>query len=370
MLGLAHRGFSLTEPSQHLAAYLGRHGYKTVLAGHQHLTTADPRSLGYDVAFETTEIPGDRVAAHAVEFLANRPHQSEPFFLDVGFSETHRPFREAEPGAERWVSVLPGMPDTEALRRDTTNFHASLEALDRAVGAVLDALEDAGLVDTTIVIVTTDHGPPFPGYKATLTDGGLGVGLILRLPGVIGAGHVCDALVSHIDLYPTICNLAGIPIPEWVQGQSLGPLLQDAKRSVRSEVFGEVTFHAAYEPQRSIRTDRWLYIRRFGNRTKPVLPNIDQSPALDWLMEHEWHNSRVPSTQMYDNAIDPQQYVNIAGSTATRGIEAAMEDRLVAWMRTTGDPLLDGPVPLPPGARVNLASDRNPDGPLVTENYQ
>ena len=95
MLGLAHRGFSLTEPSQHLAAYLGQHGYQTVLAGHQHLTTADPRTLGYDVVSETTEIPGDRVAAHAVDFLANRSHQSEPFFLDVGFSEAHRPFREA-----------------------------------------------------------------------------------------------------------------------------------------------------------------------------------------------------------------------------------------------------------------------------------
>ncbi len=370
MLGLAHRGFSLTEPSQHLAAYLGQHGYQTVLAGHQHLTTADPRTLGYDVVSETTEIPGDRVAAHAVEFLANRSHQSEPFFLDVGFSEAHRPFREAASGADRWISVLPGLPDMEEVRRDTAGFHASLEALDRAVGSVLDALEDADLVDTTIVIVTTDHGPPFPKYKATLTDGGLGVGLILRLPGIIGSGIVSDGLVSQIDLYPTICRLVGIPAPEWIQGQSLVPSLQGAQNPVRSVVFGEVTFHAAYEPQRSIRTERWLYIRRFGDRTKPVLPNIDQSPALDWLMEHEWHNRRLPSIQLYDNAIDPNQDVNIAGSTATRGIEQALEDRLVAWMRATGDPLLDGPVPLPPGARVSLASDRNPDGPLVTENYQ
>ena len=235
---------------------------------------------------------------------------------------------------------------------------------------MLDALEDADLVDTTIVIVTTDHGPPFPKYKATLTDGGLGVGLILRLPGIIGSGIVSDGLCRKSIYIRPFVVLLGYQLPNGSKGSHWFRHSRGAQNPVRSVVFGEVTFHAAYEPQRSIRTERWLYIRRFGDRTKPVLPNIDQSPALDWLMEHEWHNRRLPSIQLYDNAIDPNQDVNIAGSTATRGIEQALEDRLVAWMRATGDPLLDGPVPLPPGARVSLASDRNPDGPLVTENYQ
>jgi arylsulfatase A-like enzyme len=369
MLGLAHRGFSLNDPSHHLAAFLREHGYQTILAGHQHLTPADPRMLGYDTVYETSEVSGDQVSANASEFLVTYSKDSDPFFLDVGYSEAHRPFREAETGVERWVSVLPGLPDVDAVRRDTANFHASLTALDRAVGTVVDALDAAGLAERTIVIITTDHGPAFPGYKATLTDGGLGVGLMLRLPGVIGEGVVSDALVSHIDLFPTICDLAGITAPPWIQGASLVPLFQEPQASVRSEVFGEVTFHAAYEPQRSIRTDRWLYIRRFGNRLLPVLPNIDQSPALEMLIENSWHLISLPPVQLFDNLLDPLQRVNLAGDFDTRDVESLLSAQLMEWMRHTGDPLLDGPVPLPAGAHVNRATDRNPDGPFVSEDY-
>jgi len=369
MLGLAHRGFALTNPNHHLAAYLGTHGYHTVLAGHQHLTPGDPRTLGYDAILETVEASGNRVAEHAVEFLASTSARSAPFFLDVGFTESHRPFLDAEPGTEGFVAPLPGLPDTEAVRRDLAGFHASLQALDRAVGHVLDALDATELADQSLVIITTDHGPPFPGYKATLTDGGLGVGLILRLPGITAPGSVNDALVSQLDVYPTICDLAGLPVPEWIQGHSLAPLLEGSRGQVRPEVFGEVTFHAAYEPQRSIRTERWLYIRRFSDRPEPVLPNIDQSPALDWLIEHAWERQTAAPVQLYDNAIDPQQKVNLANSPQLSTIRRTLDD-LTRWMRDTSDPLLEGPVPLPVGAQVNRASDRNPDGPLVRNNYQ
>jgi arylsulfatase A-like enzyme len=370
MIGLAHRGFSLRDPGHHLAAYLAANGYDTILAGHQHLTASDPHTLGYRSVLEKSEVPGSVVAQHAVDFLMGRLQDSTPFFLDVGFSETHRPFHSAPPGAERFISPLPGLPDTQPVRADTADFHASLLALDKAVGQVLDALDASRLADRSMVIITTDHGPPFPGYKATLTDGGLGVGLIVRLPGVIAPGTVSDALVSQLDLYPTICDIAGIPIPAWTQGHSLVPLLEGATGRIRSEVFGEVTFHAAYEPQRSIRTDRWLYIRRFGDRSSPVLPNIDRSPALSWLLEHEWARQPAAPVQLYDNAIDPLQKINLAGNEELSSVREELDDRLTQWMRDTRDPLLTGSVPLPPGARVNRASDLNPDGPLVSENYQ
>jgi arylsulfatase A-like enzyme len=264
---------------------------------------------------------------------------------------------------------MSGLPDVESIRRDTANFHASLTTLDHAVGSVLGAIDAAGLSERTLVIVTTDHGPAFPGYKATLTDGGLGVGLMLRLPGIIGSGVVSDALVSHLDLFPTICALAHIPLPEWMQGESLVPLFRDAHGSVRSEVFGEVTFHAAYEPQRSIRTDRWLYIRRFGDRLLPVLPNIDQSPALELRIENSWHLKSLPPIQLFDNVLDPLQRMNLAGEPDARDVELVLSAQLMEWMRHTRDPLLDGPVPLPPGARVNRSSDRSPEGQLVSEGY-
>ena len=99
------------------------------------------------------------------------------------------------------------------------SFKASARSLDQGVGAVLHALDEQGLADDTIVILTTDHGLPFPGAKATLSDRGLGVMLIMRGPGGFLGGHVTDALVSQVDLYPTICELAGSPLPDGLQGR-------------------------------------------------------------------------------------------------------------------------------------------------------
>ena len=97
------------------------------------------------------------------------------------------------------------------------SFVESARSLDRGVGAVLDALDDTGLADNTLVICTTDHGIAFPGAKATMTDGGIGIFLIMRGPG-FPKGTVTDALVSHVDIYPTICELVGVETPDFVQG--------------------------------------------------------------------------------------------------------------------------------------------------------
>ena len=92
-------------------------------------------------------------------------------------------------------------------------FKASARSLDQGVGAVLHGLDEAGLADDTLVVLTTDHGLPFPGAKGTLSDRGLGVMLIIRGPGGFYGGHVTDALISHVDIYPTLLELAGADDP-------------------------------------------------------------------------------------------------------------------------------------------------------------
>ena len=151
------------------------------------------------------------------------------------------------------------LPDTPATRRDMAAYKASARALDQGVGTVLDAIED----ENTLVIFTTDHGLAFPGAKATLTDRGIGVLLIVRGPGGFTGGRVSDALVSQVDLFPTICDLLGLERPEWVRGRSLLPLARKEADEVNDAVFAEITFHAAYEPQRAVRTKRYKYIRRY-----------------------------------------------------------------------------------------------------------
>jgi arylsulfatase A-like enzyme len=88
-------------------------------------------------------------------------------------------------------------------------------------------------------------------------------------------------MVSHIDIFPTICELVGVDVPDFVQGRSLMPIVRGQAESVREEIFAEGTFHAAYEPQRAIRTRAWKYVRRFDDRTEPVLPNVDDSAGKE-----------------------------------------------------------------------------------------
>ncbi len=363
MLGLAHRGFALRDPSQHLASTLRDNGYRTVLAGVQHLVPgkADVNQLGYTDVRVPDDGSSEAHARAAVQVLEEQASGGlGPLFLDIGFSDTHRPFPEATPGAEAYVRPPAIFPDTPETRRDFATYLASLERLDRAVGTVLDALDRTGLTESTLVVCTTDHGLAFPSMKCNLTDHGLGVLLIMRGPGGFSGGQVCDALVSHIDVYPTVCEVAGIDPPTWLQGHSLLPLVRGEASEVREEVFGEVTYHAAYEPQRSVRTSRWTLIVRYGNRERVVLPNIDESPTKSLLLEHGWDQRPVDSIQLFDNLLDPMQVRNLATEPSHSAILAELHCRLREWMARTGDPLLDGPVPLPPGG---IATDVDASSP-------
>src|SRR5204862_6618110 len=117
------------------------------------------------------------------------------------------------------------IPDTPQTRQDIAAYKASARVMDEGVGLVLRTLEGAGLSGNTLVISTTDHGIAFPAMKCNLTDHGMGVSLILRGPGGFCGGKVSDAMVSHIDLFPTLCDLLQIERPGWLQGKSLLPLM-------------------------------------------------------------------------------------------------------------------------------------------------
>ena len=361
MLGLAHRGFSLHDYGQHLVHTLRRAGYTSTLIGMQHLAP-DPRRLGYDQVAPVASAAAAHVAPAAAAFLHRAPTQ--PFFLDVGFEETHRPFHPLGPDDDpRYSPAPPGLPDTPATRADMAGFLASARRLDAGVGVVLDALDAAGLADNTLVVCTTDHGVAFPGAKCTLTDRGIGVLLILRGPAGWERGRVSDALVSHVDIFPTLCDVVGVGRPGWLQGRSLLPLLAGETDAVNTEIFAEVTYHAAYEPQRAVRTTRWKYIRRFGERQTPVLPNMDDSPSKEVWLSHGWHERVLAQEELYDLVFDPAEAHNLAASDAARPVLKELRGRLARWMQATDDPLLRGPVPAPSGAEVNDPDGLSPSEP-------
>ncbi|HSI31244.1 MAG TPA: sulfatase, partial [Miltoncostaeaceae bacterium] len=359
MLGLAHRGWSLDDYQQHIVHTLRDIGYHSTLVGEQHVSK-EPGEIGYDEVVKITTTRATDVAPVTIDLL-RRAHR-RPFFLSVGFFETHREFFRPADGEERWAAVPAHLPDTPEIRRDMAAFNASARSLDAGIGAVLDELEALGLSDDTLVICTTDHGMPFPGAKATLTDRGIGVFLIMRGPGGFRGGRVVDALVSQVDIFPTVCDLAGIPPPHWLQGRSMLPLLRGAGE-IRDELFAEGTYHAAYEPQRAIRTRRWKYIRRFDDRRTPVVVNTDDGPAKNAWLAAGWAERAVPPEELYDLVLDPAEGENLIDRDEHAAVARDLRVRLLRWMAETGDPLLDGPVDPPPGAEYNEQDQISPREP-------
>ena len=361
MTGLAHRGWQLAEPQRHLVHPLRRAGYWSALIGEQHVSK-DPRTLGYDQVVDVPTTRVDAVAPAALGVLAARPPQ--PFFLSIGFFETHRRFFEpSSPRDALYGPPAPGLPDTPETRADMAAFAASARSLDRGVGEVLRGLEEAELLDDTLLVLTTDHGLAFPGAKGGLTDRGIGVMLIVRGPAGFRGGGVCDALVSQVDVYPTLCELAGIPAPAPTHGRSLMPLVRGTASEIRDELFAELTYHAAYDPQRAIRTRRHKLIRILGPRLEPVLPNIDDSPSKDVLVRAGWGSRPRPREALYDLLLDPGEARGVEDDPAHAGIRADLGARLDRWMAETGDPILAGPVPPPAGAEVNDPDGISPDEP-------
>jgi N-sulfoglucosamine sulfohydrolase len=352
MIGLAHRGFRLNDYSQHIVHTLREAGYWSGLIGEQHLSV-DPAVLGYDHVVDIDATHVETVAPAAVELIGRVP-ADRPFFLSVGFFETHREFFQPTSVRDTLYSLPPAnLPDTMATRRDMASYKASARSLDQGVGAVLNALDEHDLADDTLVILTTDHGLAFPGAKATLYDRGIGVLLIMRGPGGFHGGKVSSALVSQIDLYPTICELTGSDCPGFLQGRSLLPLMRREVEEVNDAVYAELTYHAAYEPQRAIRTGRFKYIRRFGERLTPVLANVDDGPSKDLLIEAGWADRPLPREELHDLLFDPQEAHDLAADPSYSGVRDDLRERLETWMRDTADPLVDGDVPAPPGAILN-----------------
>jgi arylsulfatase A-like enzyme len=243
MLGLAHFGFTLNDYSQHLLYTLrAGAGYTCVIAGMQHIAQ-DATQIGFDAILED-ERPAEQRAA---DFLHNAPPQ--PFFLDIGFNPTHRVFPEHGP-LDNPNYILPPatVPDLPETREDMAGYITLARQLDAEMGVVLDALDASGLADRTLVICTTDHGLAFPGMKCNLTHHGTGVFMILRGPGGFQGGQVSDALVSQLDVFPTLCDLLEIAPPAWLQGASLLPLVRGTASELHDAVFSEINFHVSLEP--------------------------------------------------------------------------------------------------------------------------
>ncbi len=376
MLGLAHRGFALNDHGRHMANFLRTQGYETVLCGIQH-EADQAEKLGYSriLRAEKGEQQGcgfatsDRMNAEAAAAYIRDTGAvlDKPFFLFCGLFLPHRPFVETYPEEGNYVLLPPSIADTAENRADMAGYMSSAAWMDRCVGIVLNAVKAAGLEEDTLIVYTTDHGIAFPGMKCSLEDSGIGVSLIVKAPGNQRQGQVCDMLVSHLDLFPTVCDIAGVEPPEWLQGVSLLPVLRGSMdKEVNTFVFAEVNYHAAYEPMRCVRTKQHKLIRLYDDDPRPVLANIDDAPSKDFLLQHGFLSEIRPLEMLFDLYLDPMERVNRIGDPRYKAVHQSLSEALDEWMKETNDPLLSGKVTMPEGAVVNTRDSVSP----LTEDYE
>jgi N-sulfoglucosamine sulfohydrolase len=376
MIGLAHRGFSLNDYDKHIVSQLNREGYDTALSGIQHV--ADPvskigyghilDSWDYDMSkpfdFDTVDYDKSNADSSA-KFIIQHRESEKPFFLSFGMFNTHRVFPPVSPDVDaNYLLPPPPVKDTPENREDYAGYVTSARVVDDCLKTVMDALDEAKLRDNTIVIFTTDHGIAFPDMKCSLYDSGIGVTLLIDYPGNQMKGLASDAMVSHLDIYPTICDLIGIDKPKWLEGVSLQPLLEEKQESVREEIYAEVTYHAAYEPMRCIRTERYKLIRRFDSPFTVIPSNSDDCSGKSLLLASNYHLTQRGEYMLFDMNVDPMERNNLIDNPEYRKIFESLESKLKLWMISTDDPLLAGPVPLPAGAFANQRSCRSPDEQL------
>jgi len=347
--GLAHRGFILKEDIPYLPKILKENGYKTYLFGMQHETTWDKsEKLGYQKVIKSKSMSCIDVVPDLLDFLDSKPE--EPFFISVGFAETHLPWPFVE-NFDKNIKVPDFLPDVEEVKKDMAGFNIVIDRVDKAIKQIIDGIKRNNLYDNTLIILTTDHGLPLPKAKATLFDPGIGIFLIIRGEGFEG-GRKINCLSSNIDLMPTILDYLKIEIPQNIEGKSLMPVLRGEMEEIRDEIFVELTYHAGYDPQRGIRTKRYKYIKNFEVRQFYFPPNVDPSFSKEYFKKLGYFEKLRPFEFFFDLEKDPLERENLIDKPEYKEIVETLRKKLIQKMKETEDPLLSGPVPLPENARV------------------
>ncbi|WP_304160038.1 sulfatase, partial [Fusobacterium ulcerans] len=323
MLGLAQRGFSLYNPEKHLANFLKNNGYNTCLCGIQHeygwyldLEKNGLHNLGYNEVLTTDSKSFKKEELHlwdrnnaveVVKWLDNY-NEEKPFLLSFGMHSTHRPYpvEVAEFIDERYVVPPYPITNNEENRHDHAQYMTTAHYADENIKMIVDALKRNNLYENSIIIFTTDHGLALPFNKCNLTDTGIGVSLIMKVPNADSNGKVVDSLVSQIDVFPTLCELLNLNKPDYLEGKSFAESFADNKAFLDEYIFAEVNFHTSYEPVRCVRTKRYKYIKYYDETWNKVnLSNMDESVPKDFLMNNGLKEKVKYREGLFDLYYDP-----------------------------------------------------------------
>lgn len=329
-------------------------GYYTALSGKNHMFGNKDRA--FDII---TRGGGPGGSDDWVKLLQNRP-KDQPFFFWFGANDAHRDWGISEHAPKYEpadVIVPPYNVDTPTTREDYTNYYHEVSRFDHFVGLVRDELEKQGVLENTFLVIGTDNGRPFPRAKSRLYDSGIKTPWVVHFPKLIKQGATTDSFVSSIDLGATCLELAGVEIPETVQGKSFVPILKDPKAKVREVIFSEQNWHVYRNHSRLVRWGDYAYIRNnFPNQintcgesdlTYPAGKEIWQAHAAGKTTEKHWQVFANPSPEeeFYNVKDDPDQLINLATKPEHAAQIEIARKALAKWTEETGDTVPTNPTP-------------------------
>ncbi|HSW45306.1 MAG TPA: sulfatase, partial [Phycisphaerae bacterium] len=361
--GLAHaaHNFHCRPGVKSLPNLLSKAGYRTAIVGKHHVNPPEAFAFQEQLRFQGGSRNVDAMADAARGLFAGS--SDRPFFLLVGFHDPHRDAkgfgnsvsRPAGTVAEyqpEEIAVPPWLPDTPEVRRELAEFYQSISRMDRGVSLIVDALKDTGHENDTLVIYVSDNGPPFPGAKTTLYDPGIHLPLIIASPGQSRRGITSQAMVSFVDIAPTILEFAGVAPSKEVARRSLLPIIDEENPAGRDIVFASHNFHQVtmYYPMRMIRTRQYKYILNLAHCLEyPLASDLWGSRTWQGILSSggKRYGQRTtaallhrPREELYDLRKDPDEVHNLAGDPGHADTLARFRAELQKWQEDTADPWL------------------------------
>jgi len=310
-------------------------------------------------------------ASNFTDFL-DQVSKGQPFCFWLG---THEPHRGYEQGVGRRAGKDPAkvivphiFPDHPIVRSDLLDYFVEIEHFDKMVARAIQTLEKKGQLENTIVVVTSDHGMPFPRAKASLYDAGTHVPLAIRWPkGITSAGRVHNGLVNLSDMAPTFLEVAGLQAPRMMTASSLSNVFGNKSITEPRSAYLAMERHDGCRqggkgyPCRAVRTQEYLYIRNYeagrwpaGNPDREFCARyipfgeVDSSPTKTLLMENKDKGgfkrfydlafAKRPAEELYHVSKDPGQLVNLAGNPSFARVQKQLSSQLQERLVQTKDP--------------------------------
>ena len=335
-------------------AYFQELGYEVVAFGkvahYRHTGDYGFDHFAHDTFHDHAGIPA------AVEFLRNRPRSAaKPLCLFVGSNWPHVPWPEQDLGYDPQLLPLPaGSIDTPATRQWRARYAAAVTKGDDDLGTILDATR-AHLPKETLFLFSADHGAQWPFGKWNLYEAGVAVPLIIAWPGIIEPSTRTTAMVSWVDLLPTLLDAAGGKTPTGIDGRTFLPVLRGASPTHRDHIFTTHTNDNRMNiyPSRAVRNERWKYIRNlqpefaFTSHLDLVAGALGQraffstwetaakTDAQAAAIVQRYHAR--PAEELYDLAVDPHEQRNLASAPPPSAKLASLRGELDAWLKSQGD---------------------------------